>query len=115
MNFQIRYSKQDKFKNNVFTLRLGDTDYERLLELFVKLTKKFPDAISNPIYVNKEYDYATLKIKNSKTKFISGVYQLTLQIKHKIYNNKEYLNAEIVKSELIERIVPDNGTVVIFE
>jgi hypothetical protein len=54
-------------------------------------------------------------IKNSKQKFVAGIYNLSIVIKHKEYNKKEFLNAEVVKYSLVEKIVADHGVVVDLE
>ena len=110
---KIQFQKYDRFGNAVFLAKLKDNKetYEQLSELNDKVEAKYEEA-SSCLYSNEEHEYMSLRMtKQTKSSFkTKNTYSLSFNLKFKKNeDDRQYINALLVKSKCIERYIEDMG------
>lgn len=107
----LTFQKYDKYDNGIFISRPSDESYEDLKDLNDKL-KNYNSEVSNPIYINDEYEFITLRTVKDKL-FVfqeKSIYNVTIKLTHKKIDEKQYINAILIRSRLTKKYIQDHGT-----
>lgn len=81
MKLIVRYSREDKYNNAVFTCNsdIDEKTYNKLIKLGKKLDEKYFD-LRSPLYHNIEKNYVNLTTKTNSKLDEGATYQLDIDI-----------------------------------